>query len=200
MANIACLGWGSLIWNPGDLPIRRYWFEDGPLIPLEFARESQDGRITLVVEPTARPVRSLWALMDGENLKEMRERLRVREGRTRPEHIGSWTCGEASPCCIPGLDEWALARKLGAVIWTALPAKFDKEDGKVPGEADIVNRLRKLRGPHVTRPNVTSGKRRGRSIRPIDGGSKRNLAGFRKERTTDDHMGGAVNLTKAGRS
>lgn len=146
MANIACLGWGSLIWNPVDLPIRRYWFEDGPLIPLEFARESQDGRITLVVEPTSRPVRSLWALMDGENLKEMRERLRVREGRTRPEHIGSWTFGEASPCCIPGLDEWALARKLGAVIWTALPAKFDKEDGKVPGEADIVNRLRKLRG------------------------------------------------------
>ena len=91
MTNIACLGWGSLIWDLGDLPIRRCWFEDGPLIPLEFARESQDGRITLVVELSARPVRSLWALLDGENLEEMRERLRVREGRPQQEYIGCLT-------------------------------------------------------------------------------------------------------------
>ena len=146
MTNIACLGWGSLIWNPGDLPIRGYWFEDGPLIPLEFARESHDRRITLVVVPTARPVRSLWALMDGEDLKEMRQRLSVREGRTKLENIGSWSCGEASPCCIPELDEWALARKLDAVIWTALPPRFKEENGTVPEETDVVNCLRKLRG------------------------------------------------------
>ena len=146
MTNIACLGWGSLIWNPGDLPIRRCWFEDGPLIPLEFARESQNRRITLVVEPAARPVRSLWALMDGEDLTEMRECLRVREGRTKPEYIESWSCGEASPCCIPGLGEWALARKLDAVIWTALPPRFKKMDGKIPEETDVVSCLRELRG------------------------------------------------------
>ena len=146
MTNIACLGWGSLIWDPRNLPIRRYWFKDGPLIPLEFARQSEDDRITLVITLAARPVRSLWALMDSDSLEEAKERLRLREGRTKPEYIGDWSRGQLSPVSIPGLSEWALTRNVDSVVWTALPPKFKGENNRQPGVEDVLQHLQELSG------------------------------------------------------
>ena len=144
MTNIACLGWGSLIWKPENLPIQRYWFDDGPLIRLEFARQSQDKRITLVIVPTARPVRSLWALMDSDNLKDAIEQLRVREGNTKTKFIGHWSRGSRSPDEIPELREWALARNIDSVVWTALPPRFKGENGKLPSVDEVLGHLQEL--------------------------------------------------------
>ena len=146
MTNIACLGWGSLIWDPRNLPIRRYWFDDGPLIPVEFARQSMDNRITLVISPDARPVRSLWALMDSDSLRDAKEKLRLREGRTKLKYIGDWSRGQRSPDRIPELNEWALSRNIDSVTWTALPPRFNGEDNRHPGVEEVLGHLRALSG------------------------------------------------------
>lgn len=143
MALIACLGWGSLVWNPDTLPIQRDWFEDGPFIRVDFLRKSRNGRVTLVLHESATPVRSLWTVMDEGDLARAITALRVREGifeKNESKHIGRWE-GGASPPCIPQLAEWAQARKVDAVIWTALDATFDNPDA-----ADIAERVAQYLG------------------------------------------------------
>jgi hypothetical protein len=91
---IACLGWGSLVWDPRELPVRHQWFADGPLLPIEFARKSRDDRATLVLLPKAPFVRSLWALMSVSELQAAKEALADREGMTgdnKTKHIGHWS-------------------------------------------------------------------------------------------------------------
>lgn len=149
--NIGCLGWGSLIWDPRELPIRGYWFDDGPLVPVEFARQSKDGRMTLVVAPDARRIRVLWALMDSANPNEAREQLGKREGIKRyvDAHLGLWVQGAAES--LPGIGQWTRARNLDSVVWTALPAKFGGVE-PMPNGDDVIEYLRELKG--VQRDNA----------------------------------------------
>jgi hypothetical protein len=142
---IACLGWGSLVWDSRELPIQRHWFEDGPLIPVEFLRQSADNRVTLVLAPGLPLVRTLWAIMDVADLAAAKEALRRREGTSRDHpHIASWTTGDAEPTLFP-LAEWASAKHIRSVIWTALPPKIGGVE-RTPSEADILEHLRSLRG------------------------------------------------------
>ena len=125
--------------------MRGCWFEDGPLIRLEFARQSQDERITLVIECSARPVRSLWALMDSETLEDAHEALRLREGKVIPNQIGRWSFGTRAPDSIPGLDKWASTKQLDHVIWTALPPRIGGDE-RTPTKKEVVNHLQSLTG------------------------------------------------------
>ena len=146
MPTIACLGWGSLVWDPRELPIQRRWFEDGPFINVEFVRQSQDDRMTLVLCGEVSPVRSLWAVMLAPDLASARNMLRKREG-CKLEAIGSWSRGAASPVHITELPEWAKARGVSDVIWTALPSKFEAVGGSVPSVDQVVEYLSGLTGP-----------------------------------------------------
>jgi hypothetical protein len=149
---IACLGWGSLIWDPQELPIQRQWFNDGPLVPVEFLRKSSNGRITLVLDQTAKPVPSLWIEMDTNDLEEAKKSLGKREYENANDdwiikNIGVWKSGENSPELIPTLNSWSQVKNIDAVIWTALSCKStDGKDGVLSTPEEIVTYLKSLTG------------------------------------------------------
>lgn len=125
---IVCLGWGSLIWDPRDLPVNMKWQTDGPALPVEFARQSADGRITLVIAEETPEIPVLWAALDVKSLDEARRQLASREGipdALAHRSIGVWSDGCSSPHSETGVIEtWARDRQACAVVWTALPPKF----------------------------------------------------------------------------
>ena len=152
---IACLGWGSLIWHPGGLPVRRPWFNDGPLLPIEFARQSDDKRITLVIVPDASPevarVRSLWALMALGDLESAKQALADREARKEvkpndiPKFVGFWSkAGTSGQGYAGNIGRWVFEKGLDAVVWTALPYGLKKERNRVPAVDEVISRLKAL--------------------------------------------------------
>lgn len=128
---IACLAWGSLVWNPGDLAVSSQWYKDGPNVPVEFARQSGGHRLTLVLDKSFQIAPSLWAWMHTTDLNSAIESLRDREG-TKTEKIGVWKTGDDEPELISDLPVWARVKAIDSVIWTALPPRFQKENGRVP--------------------------------------------------------------------
>lgn len=150
--NIACLGWGSLVWDPCKFVTRGGWLCDGPSVPVEFKRKSADGCITLVIDSDAVRVQVLWSLMPCDDLEQAIDALRNREGLTSKSwrrHIGIWQPSTDEPQTIPGLKSWAKDRGLDAVIWTALPAKLDNLSS--PSSIQVVQYLKALSGPERQR-------------------------------------------------
>jgi hypothetical protein len=144
MGTIACLGWGSLIWDKRELPIRDSWFEDGPFIRVEFLRQSMDGRITLVTDASAEPVQSLWAVMNTGSIAIAQEALRKREG-TALNNIGVWSLDNTPPPLIQRLPDWAESKGVDFVIWKALPPKFRGQSGCKPSCQQVINYLSNLK-------------------------------------------------------
>jgi hypothetical protein len=146
---IACIGWGSLIWDARDLDVDGVWRADGPMLPVEFARQSSNGRITLVLGRDFAPVPALWSVFNTRDLAEARESLRVREGIPRSraaESIAQWSRGE-NPVSEPEstVSAWAAGKNLEAAVWTSLPPRFGGIDGRVPTENEVVAYLQILK-------------------------------------------------------
>ena len=146
---IAFLGWGSLIWCPRDFQIREEWHRDGPCLPVEFARISGDGRLTLVLYPDADRVQVLWAYAEVNSLDKAVENLRQRE-ETKQCLIGFDSIKENKSCCqiVPEiLNEirgWATKKKLDAAVWTDLPSNFKEERRKEFNGNNVIEYLENL--------------------------------------------------------
>ena len=142
---IACLGWGSLIWRNEGLCCDQVWRPDGPMLPIEFARMSRGGEVTLVILEGVPPVPVLWSQMHIQSVAAARENLRIREGRTKREWIGYWSMEtmEKFPCSDV-IGTWAQSKGISGVVWTALPSKWGAEVGKRPTLPEITNHLSDL--------------------------------------------------------
>jgi hypothetical protein len=132
--NIAILGWGSLIWCPGGLRIRTRWHEDGPSLPIEFARISRDDRLTLVIQPGAADQPTYWAFSELTDLNDARRNLKIRE-RCNSEDIHHVLRNGVSQGAIPpGIAQtiatWASQQTdVDAVVWTGLRSNWRERRG-----------------------------------------------------------------------
>ena len=145
MPRIAYLAWGSLIWDRRDLTIRGDWSLEGPLVRIEFLRESQCKRITLVLHHEADPVQGLWALASEDDPALAVKSLQRRE-KCKRSSIGIWSTGDCSPTEVLELPQWASRHKIDVAIWTALGPKFHGTDGQIPTIDQVVDHLRCLDG------------------------------------------------------
>ena len=152
---IACLGWGSLIWDLDGLPVGK-WRCDGPPVRVEFVRQSLEHHLTLVLFEKAEPVPSLWGRMNVGTLEEAIRALAKREGRGKPlsnseRDIGQWPRDDGTPTIID-LESWATRQGVDHVVWTALRPKFRGKDDCWPSAAEAVDHLNAL--SDKTRPKA----------------------------------------------
>jgi hypothetical protein len=142
ISRIACLGWGSLIWNPGSLRVSGKWEDDGPLLPIEFTRISNDGRVTLIIDEEARPVRTYWSLMLVRSVNQAVQELKSREG-TLASNIGVVSREDLPQARIAAIvHSWMDKKQLDAVVWTALGYR---NAGVRPSIEYVINHLKALR-------------------------------------------------------
>jgi len=146
---IVCLGWGSLIWRPEELPLidgrPEAWRDDGPELPIEFLRQSNNGCLTLVINRGSSRSRVLWNALTVTTLPDAIEALRHREGDTKSSWIGRWPNGDHFECAEV-VEQWAQSRDLEGVVWTAIPAKLHGENYRRPTQSEALDYLEGLEG------------------------------------------------------
>lgn len=139
MLKIACLGWGSLIWDPKELKtLGKEWFNDGPELPIEFTRISSDNRITLIIDKESNKRSScLWILMDSKNLEEAILSLKKREKTPNTNAIHYIRASEVTQDEIKlVIKKWMASKDLDAVIWTGL--SYSKKTNKERPSIDFL--------------------------------------------------------------
>lgn len=145
---IACIAWGSLLWKPGALKLATDRKTGGPILPLEFTRDSDDSaELAIVITEGAAPMPSYYAMLDTHDIASARAMLAEREkiDPAHPEWVGSIpaVAGGASDARVTA---WLAEQDVDAVVWTALPPKFFKEEGRLPTADEAVTFLAGLTG------------------------------------------------------
>jgi len=118
-------------------------------LPIEFARISNDQRLTLVIHPGSPDQRTYWALSEFETLKDARANLGDREGTQNLKNIHSLTTtgkqlGEIDGQIFTKIRQWLETQKnLEVAIWTGVQSNWESRRGKFRPE-DAVKYVREL--------------------------------------------------------
>ncbi len=109
---------------------------NGPLLPIEFCRVSDDGRLTLVLDETFGAVCKAYSAPSTlQDLDAAIENFRIREGMRHAREIGfvelasgkqSSAAIERHPDAVASIAAWAQASGYDAAIWAALANNFDE--------------------------------------------------------------------------
>ncbi len=147
---IAIIGWGSLFQNPGILEAGPF-HEGGPTLPIDFARVSQDGRLTLVVDETLGTACPTYvARSDHNEIPSTVKNLADREGCKSTKHIHffshhdeqSMQAHKTTPLVVKTISEWLLGSQYDAAVWTGLPSNFT--DRSLIGPFTVPNAIQYL--------------------------------------------------------
>ena len=158
---VACLGWGSLLWDPRTLPMAEPFRAEGPWLPIEFSRVSSDGRVTLVIDPAAPVMQTYCVQMAVEDLDEAIEELGRRE-KVAAERCRDWIGAEwlSRPERATGdtparerteIVRWLAEADYDAVVWTALPSRTPAGELAVPSLQSLLAHLESLEGEGLAR-------------------------------------------------
>jgi hypothetical protein len=130
---IGILGWGSLLTERKELEIENTkWYNDGPFVPIEFARISKDKRLTLVIHPAFDEVQTYYAVSIFTKLDAAIANLALREKTEKKlENVAyiNFNSGEIRSKKLQDelkkkISIWNLNKNLDALIWTDLDENF----------------------------------------------------------------------------
>lgn len=154
---IAVIAWGSLVWDPRELLIHGNFKPKGPTLPLEFARISKDGRLTLAISKRHGILcRSYSATSKYFNLNDALLNLYFREtGAIVKKH---WDDQEVVAYYVRGkkipnqaqykiMADWLNRpnnHDYDAVIWTSLKMKFYEKTKVIFSPKSAIKYLMKL--------------------------------------------------------
>ena len=89
MVKSVVLAWGSLVWDPRELQTAGKFTANGPLLPIEFCRVSDDGRLTLAIDESFGALCKTYSAPSAlESLDAARDDLCLREGMADARAIG----------------------------------------------------------------------------------------------------------------
>jgi hypothetical protein len=133
---ISIIGWGSLIWDPRDLPREGLWESGGPILPVEFSRVSRDSRLTAVIDyEHGAEVQTRYVLSPRVDIDDAVNDLRRREDTVK-KHIGfvdvkngidSATRNPNHRTDCDTVRRWLGGTNFSGGVWTALRPNFRDE-------------------------------------------------------------------------